>query len=477
MVVLLARQSTQNKWAILIGAKEYYDRALCPLEFSTNDMNSLREILVDPDRGGYDPKRTLLLTDGCERDNLPTRNNIISCVSSLVRTAESADTILFAFSGHGMEEDGSSYLLPADARSGVLAETAISVRWIKERLGQASAIAKIMILDACHAGAMIGKSESGRMTQGFSSEITDLTEGFATFSSCKLNEASYEWKEKQHGVFSYYLCEGLMGYADTDQDGTITLSEANRYVTKQVKAWAFAHNLAQSPNLVYTVSGDISLVHVPSSVSVEQLNPKMQILTIPGRMLDKPVYQNDYVFEGLHLYSALNMVKGRSTAKIALVTSGFPDEKHEALQNLKISKFAVDATQPDPEKTNKDYTTSLCALIASPRLKNNFVGVAPYSELLVYDAPMDTLGITEAIEKAVGEKPQLILVLMGSTNIDETLKQVFETVVVKLGITVVSPAGNDGSSRHYYPAAYDQVLSVASIDMKDTKSEFSNYGE
>jgi hypothetical protein len=179
--------------------------------------------------------------------------------------AEREDSILFAFSGHGMEENGLSYLLPADARTGVLAETAIGVKWIKETLGHASARAKIMILDACHAGAMKGKADAGRMTEKFSSEILDLAEGFAMLSSCKLNESSYEWEEKQHGVFSYFLCEGLMGYADADGDGIVTVSEASSYVTKMVKEWAFRKSVQQSPNLEYRVSGDIALSYVPGS--------------------------------------------------------------------------------------------------------------------------------------------------------------------------------------------------------------------
>ena len=263
--VSLATTSAQRKWAILIGANEYHDSAINSLKFCANDTKSLREVLVQPDRGGYDETGTVLLTDGNGRDSLPTRSNIMSRVSSVAKMAEREDSILFAFSGHGMEENDMSYLLPADARTGVLAETAIGVKWIKETLGHASARAKIVILDACHAGAMKGKADAGRMTEKFSSEILDLAEGFAMLSSCKLNESSYEWEEKQHGVFSYFLCEGLRGYADADGDGIVTVSEASSYVTKKVKEWAFRKSVQQSPNLEYRVSGDIALSYVPGS--------------------------------------------------------------------------------------------------------------------------------------------------------------------------------------------------------------------
>lgn len=109
------------------------------------------------------------------------------------------------------------------------------------------------------------------MTENFSNEIRDIAEGFALLSSCKLNESSYEWDEKQHGVFSYFLCDALSGYADMDRDGKVTVSEASKYVTRQVKEWAFANNRQQSPNLEYKVSGEITLTYVPGSFKPDNL--------------------------------------------------------------------------------------------------------------------------------------------------------------------------------------------------------------
>jgi len=257
--------SNQRKWAILVGVNEYIDPAVQSLKYSVNDVKSLYEILVDPNRGGYEKDYALLITDGAERKRLPTRNNVMYAVNSIARIAEPDDTILFAFSGHGMEEKGLSYLLLADARTGVLADTAIPLKWVKDQFGESPAKAKIMILDACHAGAMIGKANIGPMSETFSNEIFKLAEGFATLSSCKLNEASHEWTEKQHGAFSYYLIEGLKGEADSDKDGLITVPEASRYVHSRVIEWAFKRNFQQSPTLEYRVSGEMLLVHVPES--------------------------------------------------------------------------------------------------------------------------------------------------------------------------------------------------------------------
>ena len=53
-------------------------------------------------------------------------------------------------------------------------------------------------------------------------------------SSCSANEISKEDHNLQHGVFSYYMLEGLKGRADQDGNGIITVSELFRYISRKV---------------------------------------------------------------------------------------------------------------------------------------------------------------------------------------------------------------------------------------------------
>jgi uncharacterized caspase-like protein len=48
------------------------------------------------------------------------------------------------------------------------------------------------------------------------------------------NEVSTEKDELQHGVFTYFLLEGLRGPADFDNGGLVTVDEAYRYVSDTV---------------------------------------------------------------------------------------------------------------------------------------------------------------------------------------------------------------------------------------------------
>lgn len=259
----------RNKRAVLVGINEYGDNSIKNLSYSVADVTSTQEVLTDPKRAGYDPANLRLMVDNAEdASKKPVRSNIMSSIKSLAETASGEDSILFFFSGHGIEKDGKSYLLPSDSRLNVLGDTAVSIDWIRKTLLASNARVKIIILDACHAGALIGKAESGRMTKAFQESIFPAPEGSVILSSCKMNEVSYEWPEKEHGVFTFYLNKGLSGSADFDSDGLITVSDVSRYVSEKVKNWAFENGVQQNPTLECKISGDIPLISVPAALRV-----------------------------------------------------------------------------------------------------------------------------------------------------------------------------------------------------------------
>lgn len=256
---------TQGKKALFVGINKYQDSKLSDLKFAVNDVSSIYDILTDPNRGGFTPDNCLLMTDKSREANLqPIRSNLMSSIRSLSEAAKPNEYILFYFSGHGIEENDESYLLPSDARINVLCDTAVQIDWIRETLKGSKACAKVLILDSCHAGAMKGKAESGRMTKGLHDSLFPAAEGFAILASCKLNETSWEMPDKKHGVFSYFLIEGLQGAADYDNDGHIRVSDASRYTADKTIDWSFKEGAQQTPNLEYKVVGDLILVDVPN---------------------------------------------------------------------------------------------------------------------------------------------------------------------------------------------------------------------
>lgn len=271
-----------NKRAVLAGINKYQG-SISSLKFSANDINGFYEILVDPKKGEYNSNNVKVLSDIHEEK--PQRNNIISKLANMARSADPEDSILFYFSGHGYEKNEKSYLLCSDSYSNTLEETAIPTEQIRGIMEGSLARVKILIIDACHSGAIKGVKDSGVMTKSFFETFFPAPEGFVVLTSCKLGEYSYEWNEKEHGVFSYYLLEGMKGAADKDGDRVVTITDAHKYTSENVKRWAFQKGVEQNPTLEAKISGDIPLVLVESVSEKEEPVDKD---IISGIMLETP---------------------------------------------------------------------------------------------------------------------------------------------------------------------------------------------
>ncbi|MGZ3569085.1 MAG: caspase family protein, partial [Thermodesulfobacteriota bacterium] len=80
--------------------------------------------------------------------------------------------------------------------------------------------------------------------------------GRVIITASDANEVSAEKDELKHGVFTYYLLEGLRGKADLDGDGVITIDELYRYVSMKVPP---ATGQNQHPVLKGETTGQIVL--------------------------------------------------------------------------------------------------------------------------------------------------------------------------------------------------------------------------
>ena len=242
------RASLPTLWAILIGVNQYSDPGIRPLAYAVADVNGIREVLGETDRLPYRYVRVYPFTDEAEKK--PTRNSIFNHLGMIARLAEAEDTILFFFSGHGIEHEGKSYLLPYDAGIENPARTALAFNDISADLARSEARKQVFILDACHSG---GVREDKGIASGQSRGLLDRlqqtlqTEGRVILSSCGIDQVSYEFVGEGHGVYTYFLIKALGGHADYDSDGLITVDETHLYVLDKVRGWAIENSVSQVP--------------------------------------------------------------------------------------------------------------------------------------------------------------------------------------------------------------------------------------
>jgi uncharacterized caspase-like protein len=78
---------------------------------------------------------------------------------------------------------------------------------------------------------------------------TSLPSNVNLISAASNNEIASSLEEAEHGMFSYYLMEGLGGNADLDQNKNITVGELHEYVKNRVKEKAAKLGRDQNPQV------------------------------------------------------------------------------------------------------------------------------------------------------------------------------------------------------------------------------------
>lgn len=245
----LPKDIYKHRWALLVGVNDYTDPAISNLTVCAGDVQAAYNLLV---ANNYQTDYVRLLISPGVSTQLPMRSEILAALTSIAQTAAEDDFLLFYFSGHGIARDGEAFLLPSDASYTALTDTAISFSRLKKIIQDSPARSKVIIVDACHSGAQIGKAPT-EMTVEFMRHVYDEAEGLAILSSCKQQQVSWEWPERGQSVFTYFLLQGLEGDADSHRKGFVTVSDVHQFVTDKVKTWAAQRNRVQVPTLSYTV--------------------------------------------------------------------------------------------------------------------------------------------------------------------------------------------------------------------------------
>ncbi|MEH2196006.1 MAG: caspase family protein [Nostoc sp.] len=225
-------------WLILVGVNQYQDDGLPSLSYSTVDCQGLAEALVDA-AAQFSQTEVKIYHDFAPQP--PSLENIRASLQQITTAAQSIDTVLFYFSGHGIVEPSTqqAFLCLADTQKSDLQNTALALQELLQLLGNSKAQNQLVWLDACHSGGMTLRGTTKETLLNATPKMVEVlqqcatkSKGFYALLSCDTNQQSWEFPELGHGVFTYYLMKGLQGEA-ADSQGLIYIDNLYRYVYHQ----------------------------------------------------------------------------------------------------------------------------------------------------------------------------------------------------------------------------------------------------
>lgn len=247
--VTIARPSVKkNAYAVVVGIEGYREN-LPKADFAAHDAKLMGEYLIKV--LGY-PEENVVV----RLNEKATRTDLEKYVESwLVNHVEKDSSVFIYFSGHGAPDPKTSnaYLVPYDGDPAFIDKTGYPLKRLYEYLGKLPAKEVVVVLDSCFSGTG-GRSviAEGTRPMLLSIENPVLTGGrTVVLAASSGSQVSSAYKEKGHGLLTYFVLKGLRGEADQNKDGNIDLSELFEYAKPQIERTARREfNNEQTPQLL-----------------------------------------------------------------------------------------------------------------------------------------------------------------------------------------------------------------------------------
>jgi len=248
-------------FAMIMGISTY--KFVRPLTYADKDAEMFRDYLKSP-AGGK-------LSD----DNIFCLLNVLATSSNFwgkgfkwldAKKLQKGDRLFIYLAGHGdaIDEDQFFYITydcnPAGDKNNYLAGGNVQLFNLKKKIAKETAkgVEAFFIMDACRSNELPGGTEgqnflNAAISEKRAGEIIMLATGAGQES---LEDGSIG---NGHGLFTYYLVDGLNGMADSSGtvDNKITLEELRKYVDKNVPAIAQSRfKRKQDPFFCCTENGE-----------------------------------------------------------------------------------------------------------------------------------------------------------------------------------------------------------------------------
>jgi len=243
--------SKDNVYVVIIGNEDYSSsqtelNSEVNVEFAVNDAKIFKEYCL---KTLCVPEKNIFMKTNVT--SAPMKKLIAKLAIIAELKGEDAE-LIFYYSGHGLpdEQTKEGYIMPVDV-SGADIQNAIKISDLYSQLTEFPSKRVTVFLDACFSGG--GRNKGLVSLKGVKIKPKEelLTGNLVVFTSSSGDESSCVYKEKQHGIFTYYLLQKLQ-----ESKGDVTYKQLSDYIIEKVSLEnVIINNKKQTP----TISGSTSV--------------------------------------------------------------------------------------------------------------------------------------------------------------------------------------------------------------------------
>ncbi len=150
----------------------------------------------------------------------------------------SAQPLVIHLTAPALVRDGTVYLLPGDAEPDDDA-TWLKVDEVLRAVEDCPTTHKLLILDLAHGlvDPRLGAC-ADRVAETLEAHLRKQEPSYLVLCPCGAGQSSLTSEVLRCSVLTFYVDQGLLGDADTDQNGSVTVNELVAFVQPRVDRWA-----------------------------------------------------------------------------------------------------------------------------------------------------------------------------------------------------------------------------------------------
>ena len=227
-------------FAVIVANEKY--QSVTEVDYAENDGNMFREYchktLGVPEKNiHFVPNATLV--------NMWAQ---VDWLESIAKAYDGDASLIFYYAGHGIPDEGTrdAYLLPVDG-SGSNVKTGYKLSELYSSLSKFPTRQTVVLLDACFSGAeRTGDMLVAARGVALKSKKEVPKGNLIVFSAASGDETAYQYADKGHGLFTYFLLKKLK-----ETKGDVSLGDLAAYVQEQVYRHSVIENSkSQTPTVI-----------------------------------------------------------------------------------------------------------------------------------------------------------------------------------------------------------------------------------
>ena len=267
---------TGKRVGLVIGNN--YPNSDKELRFAVADALAMKEVLLNKDICGFD--EVIDLVDRTSKEALVEVEKILKRVGS--------DLVFIYFSGHGKKDfENDLCLLFNDTEEETLLATSLTFDFINKCRRYPSRKSVIIILDCCYSG-VAGIRDTSDVMEALKKHSGSGTV-ILTSTGLTGSPTAKEEEKLGHGIFTYYLIEGLEnGQADMQGEGHISIDNLYNYAFEKTTG-----SCSQSPKKEGSIEGPIYIGKNPLKIRENEYELKKSrlleyfVFQLPPRVLNE----------------------------------------------------------------------------------------------------------------------------------------------------------------------------------------------